>query len=159
MRDSLADVIGPDSLSTVTITYTKKKHLTSDMIKGLYTTPQILVPGIAGKIMNVLSVTAVFDYQAGLEDWNTSTGAIFQVYCYGAEVTLFQSNDTFYTTNGTFDNAHNLKDGYIATTTQRAYLDGNNIMLNTSADMITGLLDVGTGHPINIYVTYTITTL
>jgi hypothetical protein len=156
-KNAIYDKIQSIAPPQYTVTYTEKIQLTPTQLKSLHDTPVLLVSPYVDGVVNVLSVSAVLDYTSGSDYW-TNSGSVLQVYCDNATSAngLFKSNMYFYQNHAdcmiTLDKiAADLGSlGYSQLVQNKAiYINANTNFIPTT----TG------AYPINIYVTYTLTTL
>jgi lysophospholipase L1-like esterase len=137
--------------------FTKKVILTPAQLMSLSTSPIQLLPAYSHGIVDILNVKAALDFTSGTDYW-TASSSVLNVYCADATSTagLYSSNVVFYQSHA--DCLITL-DKVAASTAARdlgQYIQNKAIYIKAN----TNFIPTSTGtYPINIYVTYTLTTL
>ena len=132
-----------------TIVRCKKVTLTYAQLLQLNTTPVLLISGVAGTIVNILSVVGILDYHDSAVFGGSAT---LQVYTSGGSGIICYSNATFYTA------PEDTAQPFVMSApsgTDKIYKDGAAIYITASANLTSG----SSNNWVNIYITYTLTTL
>ena len=136
------------------VTYTVKKTITAANLRlfGSAGYEVELVPAYPAGTINVSNVMAVLDYTSGAY-WSEN-GAYLRVYCLGATDDIYVSNSSFYCSNS--DDAVDMEKVVVTPgVNYKQYVQNRGIWIKASANLSGATVT----SPINIYITYTLTTL